>query len=176
MKKNMANQKKISVLPANQNAVFPHKRPPVDLRIHGGDLLLSGRFHRWQATAFTSGDLDQLSVRLAIDSTSPDQLTGDGDEGNLFSFHSSQVEQLQPYLYRAYGEMQTTSGAHSLALRVELPEGHNAFFAVSFDASKEVLGDAWWELVTGGGGAGGIEAERLLDPRSAVRVPDLAAA
>jgi hypothetical protein len=172
----MANQTRISSLPANHNAVSSHKRPPIDLRIHGGDLLLSGHFHRWQATAFTSGDLDQLSVRLAIDSTSPDQLTRDLDEGDLFSFRSSQVEQLQPFLYRAYGEMITTSGTHPLALRVELPEGHNAFFAVSFDATKEILGDAWWELVTGGGGAGGIEAERLLDPRSAVRVPELAAA
>lgn len=171
----MANQKIVSIS-ANHNAAFDHKRPPIDLRIHGGDLLLSAHFHRWQATAFTSGDLDLLSVRLAIDSTSPDQLNQLDGEENLFSFRSSHVEQLQPFLYRAYGELLTTTGVHPFALHVELPEGHNAFFAISFEASKEVLGEAWWELVTGGGGAGGIEAERLLDPRSAVRVPELAAA
>lgn len=171
----MANQKIVSI-PANHNAALAHGRLPIDLRIHGGDLLLSGHFHRWQATAFTSGDMDVLSVRLAIDSTSPDQLNQHEGGNDLLSFRSSHVEQLQPLLYRAYGELSTSTGTHPFALHVELPEGHNAFFAVSFEASKEVLGDAWWELVTGGGGAGGIEAERLLDPRSVVRIPELAAA
>ena len=71
----MAKQRMMQA-PANDIAI-PRKRSPIDLRIHCADILLSGRFHRWQATAFTGQDLDKASVRMAVDSTSPDQLTGE---------------------------------------------------------------------------------------------------
>lgn len=169
----MANQRK-NTIPANDIAI-PRKRSPIDLGIHCADILLSGRFHRWQATAFTGADLDEVSVRMAVDSTSPDQLTADR-EGNLFSFRSDAVERVNPALFRAVGELTTGTGTHPFSLQIELPEGHNAFFAISFVADKRVLGDAWGELVTGGSGSGGIDAERRMDPWAAVRNPDLAAA
>ena len=170
----MAKQRK-NPTPANDIAIS-RNRSPIDLRIHCADILLSGRFHRWQATAFTGLDLDKASVRIALDSTSPDQLTGDGDAPDLFSFRSSRVERVNPALFRADGELSTSTGQHPFQMQIELPEGHNAFFAVSFEAEKRVLGDAWTELVTGGSGAGGIDAERRLDPWAGVRNTELAAA
>ena len=59
---------------------------------------------------------------------------------------------------------------------VEVPEGHTAFLSLSFVVRKEELGAGWKELLIGGSGAGGIDAERRLDPRSGVREPELAAA
>jgi hypothetical protein len=162
--------------PAN-DTLMRRKRSPIDLRIQGDDILLSGRFHRWQATAFTDRDLDELSVRMAVDSTSPDQLTIPADDRrNLFAFRASEVRRENPVLYRAKGALVTSTGTHPFEMRIELPDGHNAFFGVSFVAGKAILGDAWTELVTGGSDGGGIDAERRLDPRSGVREPDLAAA
>lgn len=171
----MAKQR-FTLIPANDTAIS-RKRSPIDLRIHCADILLSGRFHRWQATAFTGLDLDQASIRMAVDSTSPDQLTGEMPADNLFSFCSSRVERVNPALFRADGDLVTRTGTHPFQLQIELPEGHNAFFAVSFVTKKDVLGDdAWGELVTGGSGAGGIDAERRLDPWAGVRDAELAAA
>lgn len=170
----MANQR-MTPTPANDIAIS-RKRSPIDLRIHCADIMLSGRFHRWQATAFTGGDLDEASVRMAVDSTSPDHLPGDLDAPDLFSFRSNRVERVNPALFRAGGQLATSTGTHPFDMQIELPEGHNAFFAVSFTAKKQVLGAAWGELVTGGSGSGGIDAERRLDPWAGVRDPDLAAA
>lgn len=155
-------------------------RSPIDLSIAGNDLLLSGRFHRWQAAAITDSDLDHLSVRMAVDATSPDHLaeiyaTGPST-ASLLSFRSRHVERLQPLVYRAAGELTSSAGKHPLEMVVEMPDGHTSFFALSFTARKADLGDAWAELVTGGSGAGGIDAERRLDPRAGVRDPILAAA
>lgn len=155
-------------------------RSPIDLSIAGSDILLSGRFHRWQAAAFTDSDLDQLSVRMAVDVTSPDQLAqiygAERAASSLLTFRSKHVERVQPLVYRASGELTTSAGKHPLEMVIEMPDGHTAFLALSFAARKDDLGDAWSELVTGGSGAGGIDAERRLDPRSGVRDPVLAAA
>lgn len=159
------------------NPSFPRRRSPIDLQISGGDILLSGRFHRWQATAFTGADLDELSVLMAVDSTSPDRLTVvSEDDRDLFSFHSTDVRRESASLYRASGWLRTGTGTHPFEMRIELPEGHNAFFAVRFSAPRAILGDSWAELVTGGSGAGGIDAERRLDPWAGVMNPELAAA
>ena len=180
-KNQMANQK-LTQNPANDISI-PQRRSPIELRIHGDEILLSGRFHRWQATAFTAADLDELSVRMAVDSTSPDQLTAVGDPNrqpdrptDLFSFHSDKVHRHHPSIYRADGQLRTNTGTHPLEMQIEIPEGHNAFFAVSFVANKAVLGDAWAELITGGSSGGGIDAERRLDPWATVINPELAAA
>ncbi len=171
----MAKKTTIQV-PAN-TPLIQRRRSPIDLRIQGDDILLSGRFHRWQATAFTGRDLDELAVRMAVDSTSPDQLTVPSDDRrDLFAFHSSEVHRENASHYRAKGGLLTSTGTHPFEMRIELPEGHNAFFGVSFVAGKAILGDAWTELVTGGSDGGGIDAERRLDPRAGVRDPDLAAA
>lgn len=165
---------------AKQAPAAGRARSPIELKIAGSDILLSGRFHRWQAAAFTGSDLDQLSVRMAVDATSPDQLAeiyaADGAPAPLLSFRSKQVERVQPLVYRASGELSTSAGAHPLDIVIEMPDGHTSFFALSFAASKDALGEAWSELVTGGSGAGGIDAERRLDPRSGVRDPILAVA
>jgi hypothetical protein len=170
----MAKQKNFNK-PAN-DTVGPPTRSPIDLRIHGSEILVSGHFHRWQAAITMGQDLDELSVRMAIDVTSPDQLTADPNERDLFSFRSSTVLPLQANMYLARGELITPVGARPFEMVVEAPEGHNAFLALSFIVRKEELGASWKELVTGGSGAGGIDAERRLDPRSGVRDPELAAA
>jgi hypothetical protein len=172
----MAKQKKNLNTPANDTIAAP-ARSPIDLRIHGTEILVSGHFHRWQAAITMGQDLDELSVRMAVDVTSPDQLTtANPGGGDLFSFRSSTVLPLQPNMYLARGELITSAGARPFEMVVEAPEGHNAFMALSFIVRKEELGTSWKELVTGGSGAGGIDAERRLDPRLGVRDPELAAA
>jgi hypothetical protein len=170
----MAKQK-TTTIDAN-DIVLPRSRSPVDLQIHGADIFVSGHFHRWQASTSMGRDLDEVSVRMAIDVTSPDQLTVDPAERDLFSFRSETVLPLRSNLYLARGQLVTPAGERPFDLVVEAPEGHNVFCSLSFIARKEDLGDSWKELATGGSGAGGIDAERLLDPRSGVRDPVLAAA
>jgi hypothetical protein len=148
---------------------------PLDLRIQSDEIFLSGRFHRWQTTAWRGPDLDLLTVRMAVDATSPDQLTADPTETNLFSFTSTAVTKLDESVYSAAGRLRTSTGEHPFDLMVEIPHGHTAFFALGFAARREVLGDAWHELFDASG-PGGIDAERRLDPRAGVRDPQLAAA
>jgi len=130
---------------------------------------VSGRFHRWQATVALGSDLDQLVAQIAIDATSPDNLTGEHlDEQDLFAFTSTQVSQTGEGTYRAEGRLTTTAGDFPLSLDVQIPDGHTAFFMVAAKLNRETIGAGWSELVTGSG-AGGIDAERLLDPRTGVR-------
>jgi len=174
------NTKPTNPEPVNMAPAAGRARSPLDLSIAGSDILLSGRFHRWQAAAFTDSDLDQLSVRMAVDATSPDQLAeiygANRGPASLLSFRSKEVERVQPLVYRASGELATSAGTRPIEMVIEMPDDHTAFFALSFKVGKDALGDAWSELVTGGSGGGGIDAERRLDPRSGVRVPILAVA
>jgi hypothetical protein len=161
----------------NQHTDLSPSRSPIDLRIHSADIFLSGHFHRWQASAALGRDLDEASIRMAVDVTSPDQLTvGEPSEADLFSFRAATVLPINEKVFLARGELTTTAGARPFSMVIEAPDGHTSFLALSFIARKEDLGDSWKELVTGGSGAGGIDAERLLDPRAGVRSPDLAAA
>ncbi len=172
-------KKTTRTLPANDTTITttitPH-RSPIDLRIHGADIFLSGHFHRWQATTVTGKDLDELCVRMAVDVTSPDHLTINPTEKDLFSFRSATLLQVQSNLYLARGQLITSAGARPFEMVLETPEGHSAFCSLAFIARKDELGIGWKELVTRDAGAGGIDAERLLDPRSGVRDPQLAAA
>lgn len=138
---------------------------------------MSGRFHRWQATVALGSDLDQLVAQIAIDATSPDDLLGGAgrDEQNLFSFRSTEVTRTEGGTYRAVGRLSTTAGDFPLTLDVQVPDGHTAFFLVAGKLDRETFGEGWAELVTGSG-AGGIDAERLLDPRTGVRDLPVAAA
>jgi hypothetical protein len=162
------------IAPANNVATAP-RRPPIDLRVQGGDLFLSGHFHRWQVMAFRGPDLDVLSVRMAVDSTSPDQLTVTDAGRDLFSFRSTSVTKLDDNLYRAEGTLKTTAGRHPFEVMIEAPREHNAFFALGFSGRKDVLGNAWTDLLAASG-TGDLDAERRLDPRAGVRDPELAAA
>ncbi|MES1172162.1 MAG: hypothetical protein ABUL77_02905 [Bacteroidota bacterium] len=151
-------------------------RSPIDLRIHNSEVFLAGRFHRWQASTTSGKDLDELSVHMAVDVTSPDNLTVDPSERNLFSFRSDTVSQVHSNVYIARGRLESPAGTRPFEMLVEVPEGHTAFLALSFVIRKEELGSGWKELLTGGSGAGGIDAERRLDPRAGVRDLELAAA
>jgi len=168
----MANQ----LAPANF-AATPRLRSPIELRIHGEDIFVSGRFHRWQATVSMGSDLDQLAAQIAIDATSPDNLTSGvhEDEQNLFAFRSQKVKATGDGNFRAQGRLTTPTGDFPLTLDVQVPDGHTAFFLISGKLNRPTIGDGWSELVTGSG-AGGIDAERLLDPRTGVRDLPVAAA
>ena len=120
-------------------------------------------------------DLDVLSVRMAVDVTSPDQLTFNPTGPDLFSFTSASVERLDDHFYRAEGLLSTSTGKHPLDLMIEVPDGHNAFFSLGFSGRKEVLGNVWPELMATSG-VGDLDAERRMDPRAGVRAADLAAA
>src|SRR3954454_621053 len=150
-------------------------RPPISLRIHGDEVFLSGAFHRWQAAASSGPDLDLVSVHMAVDATSPDQLTVDPREHHLLSFASKKVTKLGQSVFSAEGVMKIDGAEQPCDVLVEIPAGHNSFFALAFVARKDFLGAAWRELV-GRAGTGGIDAERLLDPRAGLRGMELAAA
>jgi polyisoprenoid-binding protein YceI len=168
----MANQ----IAPATF-AALPRLRSPIDLRLQGEDFFVSGRFHRWQATVALGSDLDQLSAQIAIDSTSPDDLTAGAheDEQNLFAFTSHEVVRTGNGTYRAEGRLVTSAGDFPLTVDIQVPDGHTAFFLIAAKLDRERIGRGWSELVTGSG-AGGIDAERLLDPRTGVRDLPVAAA
>ena len=161
----MANQ----IAPASFTAK-QRLRSPIDFRIKGEDLFVSGRFHRWQATVSLGSDLDRLTAQIAIDATSPDNLTPGArvDEPNLFAFNSHDVTRTGDGVYRAVGRLVTAAGDFPLSLDIQVPEGHTAFFMIVAKLDRETIGQGWSELVTGSGG-GGIDAERLLDPRTGVR-------
>jgi len=122
-------------------------------------------------------DLDQLVAQIAIDATSPDNLTAGAheDEQNLFAFTSHEVTRTGEGSYRADGRLATIAGEFPLTLDIQVPDGHTAFFLIAGKLDRETIGEAWSELVTGSG-AGGIDAERLLDPRTGVRDLPVAAA
>lgn len=168
----MANQ----IAPATF-AATPRLRSPIELRIHGEDIFVSGRFHRWQATVAMGSDLDQLVAQIAIDATSPDNLTSGvhQDEQNLFAFDSHEVTSSGEGNYRAQGRLTTEAGDFPLALDIQVPDGHTAFFLISGKLDRSAIGAGWSQLVTGSG-AGGIDAERLMDPRTGVRDLPVAAA
>jgi hypothetical protein len=155
------------------------RRSPIKLRIHGENIFLSGRFHRWQCAVALGNDLDEMSVRMAVDVTSPDHLNHvDDTDEELLSFHSASVTPVtgNGSVSLARGELATPAGTRDFEMLLETPEGHTPFLGLSFVIRKDELGSAWKELVTGGSGAGGIDAERLLDPWSAVINPAIAAA
>lgn len=166
-----------AVLPSGDSAETPavESRSPISLRIHGDELFLSGAFHRWQAAASSGPDLDLVSVHMAVDATSPDQLTVDPHEHPLLSFASKKVTKLGHSVFSAEGVMKIEGAERPCDVLVEIPEGHNSFFALAFVVRKEFLGGAWRQLV-GRAGTGGIDAERLLDPRAGLRGMELAAA
>jgi hypothetical protein len=170
----MATQS-IKTSPANDTGIT-RKRSPIDLRIHGEDVFITGRFHRWQATSATGKDLDEVSINMAVDVTSPDHLARDQEQSELLSFRADELLKLQASVYMARGELTTTAGTRSFQMLVEIPEGHTAFLSLAFVIRREEMGPGWKELVTGGSGAGGIDAERRLDPWLGVRDLQLAAA
>jgi len=163
-----------ALAPANHVKRSP-RRPPIDLRIQGDGLFLSGHFHRWQVMAFRGPDLDVLSVRMAVDSTSPDHLTVTDSGRDLFSFTSNNVTMLDDNVYRAEGTLKTTAVQNPFEVMIEAPREHNAFFALGFSGRREVLGNAWTDILSASG-TGDLDAERRLDPRAGVRDPELAAA
>src|SRR5260221_4294465 len=123
---NRANLTSIPVGPANDVNVG-HERSPIDLSIHGADILISGRFHRWQAATTMGRDLDELSVRMAVDITSPDQLIEHSAQPDLFSFRSDKVVPVRPNVYLARGELVTAAGARAFEMVIDAPNSHNAF-------------------------------------------------
>jgi len=168
----MANQ----IAPATF-AATPRLRSPIQLRLQGEDIFVSGRFHRWQATVALGSDLDQLKAQIAIDATSPDNLTAGAheDEQNLFAFTSHEVTPSGDGSYVAKGRLTTSAGDFPLTLDIQVPDGHTAFFLISGKLDRQAIGEGWSQLVTGSG-TGGIDAERLLDPRTGVRDLPVAAA
>jgi hypothetical protein len=173
----MGNQKVRTTL-ASETAIS-RRRSAIDLRIHGEKLFLSGRFHRWQSAVALGNDLDELSVRLAVDVTSPDHLNhADDTAEEMLAFRSTSVTPVtgDGNVSMARGELVTQMGTRPFEMLLETPEGHTPFLGLSFVIRKDELGAAWKELVTGGSGAGGIDAERLLDPWSVVSNPAIAAA
>lgn len=151
-------------------------RSPINLSIHGEDVFLEGRFHRWQVATTVGHDLDELAINMAVDVTSPDQLTAPDARGDLFSFRATMLSELRPHAYMARGQLVTPAGERPFEMLVEVPAGHTAFLILSFVVRKDELGDGWKELLTGGPGHLDIDAERRLDPRMGVRDLELAAA
>jgi hypothetical protein len=167
----------VAVVPSS-DAAERHPAPgrsPIDLRIHGDEVFLSGAFHRWRAAASSGPDLDLVSVHMAVDATSPDQLTAAPREHHLFSFASKKVTKLGDSVFSAEGVMKIDGAEQPCDVLVEIPEGHNSFFALAFVVRKAFLGAAWRELV-GRTGTGEIDAERSLDARAGLRGMELAAA
>jgi len=161
----------------DRGAALPRSpRPPIELRIQGEDVFLSGSFHRWQANAASGPDLDMVSVHLAVDATSPDLLRAHPPEHHLFSFTSKTVHKLGENVFSAEGLMTTDAGEQPCDVLVEIPEGHTAFVALAFVVKKEFLGESWQEITGSAGMGGGIDAERSLDARTGLRGMELAAA
>jgi len=152
-------------------------RAPVWLDIGGPGIFLSGHFHRWDAAVAIGPDLDDLTVRMTIDATSPGPLRDPRSLGpDLFSFKSARAELLIPGLYRAHGQLTTSTGSGPFHLLVEVPDDTSAFVVISFVARREDLGFGWKELVTDVFPLGGIDVERSADPWMGVRDPELAMA
>jgi hypothetical protein len=117
-------------------------RPNVELDVGGADFLLRGKFAQWQSGLAFGPDLDQVNVRLAIDATSTVR-TG----RNLFAFHSRNVEQVGPGLYRATGTLTGGRGAVASEVMIESPPGHTALVILGFAAAKQDFGDGWPSLI-----------------------------
>ena len=157
----MANQPTLRILPKPANDVEVEvgsersPRSPIDLRIHGADILISGHFHRWQATTTMGRDLDELSVRMAVDVTSPDQLIVDSGQPDLFSFRSNTILEVRSNLYLARGELVTPAGGRRFEMVVEAPEGPPRSLLCFLVCAGGGGGRGGEERAGGGGGGGG---------------------
>lgn len=150
------------------------RRRPVGLRVFSDDLFLCGHFSRWEAAVAMGPDLDELTVRMAVDATSAEAPEDDASGNELFTFHATEIKKRNADTHEVRGEITTSSGTRPFRTIIETPEGENAFFVMSFIARREDLGFGWKELVSDVLGLGGIEAERRQDPRMGVRDPIVA--
>jgi hypothetical protein len=119
-------------------------RRSVDLDIAGADLMLQGHFSDWESSLAVGPDLDQVSVRLAIDATSARAPVGGR---SLFGFHSRKVEVTGPASYRAVGTFTGPRGARAVEVAVESPLGHTALVIITFSAKRQDFGEGWHDLI-----------------------------
>lgn len=119
-------------------------------------------------------DLDELTVRMAVDATSADAPEADTSGDELFTFHATEIRKRGGEAHDVRGEIRTMNGNRPFRMIIETPEGESSFFVLSFIARREDLGFGWKELVSDVLGLGGIEVERRQDPRMGVRDPIVA--
>ena len=157
--KNIVDESMTEQLPRAASVPGRLRGRSINLDISGPGLMLSGRFSDWESGVSMGPDLDQLSVRLAIDATSAltargwappgrDAAPADDQRGDLFSLRSRQATPTAPGVYHVEGELTGAAGTRTIEAQVETSIEHSAVFLLSFQARKSDFGAGWTHLLS----------------------------
>jgi hypothetical protein len=148
---------------------------PINLKVAGADLLLSGRFDHWRPVGVSNWEDGRASAHLLFDATATAGRAATRNNPDLLSFVAKTVEPVDPNTYKAKGALRADGRQRMVDAIIQTPTGHSPFFFLTLGLEREVFSGLWTELqvlasqtVTGG------EAE--MRPRAWLRLPVLAAA
>jgi hypothetical protein len=156
----------------------PRSPTAIQLRLAGGDLLLSGRFEQWIPLVMENEQGeggDQGTVRILFDVTSTAAAEAGRGDKNFFSFSSRTVKRLGPQAYSAKGTLRVGGASRALEVLLHSPVAHTPFFTLTVPIDKSRFGALWTEIerrivdVAAHG-------ETEMRPRAWLRAPVVAAA
>ena len=148
---------------------------PINLRIAGADLLLSGRFDHWRPVSIGGWEDGHANAHLLFDATATSGRAPTRGNPDLLSFSSRAVEQIGEHSYRAKGTLRADGSQRIVDATIQTPSGHTPFFFLTLDLERQAFAGLWTELQVLANQPHTDEAEEMR-PRAWLRVPVLAAA
>lgn len=148
---------------------------PINLRVAGADLLLSGRFDHWRPVGVTGWEDGHASAHLLFDATGTAGRAPTRANPDLLSFSSRMVEQLSDRQYRVKGTLRADGSQRVVDAMIQTPSGHSPFFFLTLDLDRQAFGGLWTELQVLASQPNTDEAVEMR-PRAWLRLPVLAAA
>jgi hypothetical protein len=114
----------------------------IQLDIHGGEVVLAGKFEHWLPVSMETGG-DASEAQVVFDVTSPGPAN---DLGQVFSFASSEVKRTGKGTYVATGTMRRGDVTRKAEAVVHTPLAHSPFAAVTFNVDEGAFPEVWSEL------------------------------
>jgi len=162
---------------SNADQVAPRRAPYVDgkptvirLDVRSKDLVVSGRFNHWLPVAI-EGDGAEGAAQLFLDVTG---MARRGEEGELFSFESTEVKRVGDLAFVATGTLRRGDVERKVEAMIQTPIAHTPFLAITVPLDQAAFPDVWGNLSALVGTRS--EAGAQLTPRAWLRIPVLAAA
>jgi len=159
---------------SDTNALVASDRP-INLRIAGADLLLSGRFDHWRPIGVSNWEEDRATAHLLFDATGTSNRSPTRNSPDLLSFVAKTVEQVGPHSYQAKGTLRADGAQRSVDAVVQTPSGHSPFFFLTLGLERQAFSGLWTELQVLASQTPNDEATEMR-PRAWLRLPVLAAA
>jgi hypothetical protein len=141
----------------------------IQLDIHGGEVVLAGKFGHWLPVSLQTGGPDS-EAQVVFDVTSPGPAN---DVGQVFSFTSSEVKRTGKGTYLATGTMRRGDITRDAQAVLQTPLAHSPFAAVTFHVDEGAFPEVWSELSAR---VADPVDETEVRPWAWLRPPELAAA